>query len=268
MKIRVAPSLGGGFERTFQEAWNLETYNPKMDIGQATVFVGCYGLPDFYSIWRHKGKRYVFWCGSDIRHLQNGYWLDDTGDIRIDNKGIAKWLNENCENWCENEPERQALAEMGIESVLTPSYLGDVNKIKPSYKPNGKFYASVSGDDFELYGWYEIDKIASKNSDLEFHLYGNTKPFKTLNKNVIIHGRVPKEQMNKEIAEMQGCIRMIPLEGFSEIVAKSVLMEQWPVSIIPYPHTILPENIGNIPKEPNKEGREYYLNNLNKYPWT
>jgi hypothetical protein len=237
------------------------------DANEPTVFVGCYGLPDFYTIWRHKGKKYVFWCGSDIRHLQNGYWLDDEGSIRLTSRGIARWLNEHCENWVENEPERIALNGLGIGSMVCPSYMGDVNKIKPSYKPGNKFYGSVSGDDFELYGWDLIDDIAGKHPELEFHLYGNTKPFKAKNKNVVIHGRVTNQQMNKEIAGMQGAIRMIPMEGFSEIVAKSVLMEQWPISMISYPHTVALKDIGKIPQEPNVEGRKYYLEHLNQFPF-
>lgn len=274
MKIRVSPTVGGGFERTFEEAWGLETYNPELN--EPTVFAGCYGLPDFYTIWQHNGKKYIFWCGSDIRHLQKGYWLDEEGSIKLGFKSISRWLNKNCENWVENEPEREALEELGITAKVCPSYLGDVNEMKPSYKPNGKFYASVSGDDFELYGWYDIYDLAVKHPELEFHMYGNTEPLFITpfllrrlrkQKNFIVHGRVSKEQMNKEIKDMQGCIRMIPLEGFSEIVAKSVLMEQWPISIIPYPYTILPKDIGKIPKKPNIEGRKYYLKELNNYPW-
>ena len=266
-KIRVAPSIGGGLERTFEEAWGLETYDPETDKDEPTVFVGCYGLPDFYTIWRHRGKKYVWWAGSDIRHLKEGYWLDDKGSIKLAFRSLATWLNRYCENWVENKPEQKALQGLGIGARVCPSYLGDVNAIKPSYKPGNKFYSSVSSNDFKLYGWYDIDTIAGQFPDLEFHLYGNTEPFEPKNTNVIVHGRVSNSQMNKEIAEMQGCIRMIPLEGFSEIVAKSVLMEQWPISLIPYPHTISPDNISAIPTTPNVEGRKYYLEHFNNYPF-
>ena len=52
-KVRVAPSLGE-LERTFETAWGLETYNPEMDINEETVFVGLYGLPDFYTVWKDR----------------------------------------------------------------------------------------------------------------------------------------------------------------------------------------------------------------------
>jgi len=268
MKIRVAPSLGRGFERSFEEAWGLEVYD---GVPGPAVFAGIYGLPDFYTLWRHKGKKYIFWAGSDIRHLHKGYWLDETGTIRLNSKGIALWINQHCESWVENKLEQLALKSLGINSKVCPSYLGDVNKMEISYKQSDrpKLYSSVSGDNFDLYGWYKIDKLAEQYRDVKFHLYGNIGEFNPRNKNVIVHGRVPNEQMNAEIKEMQGAIRMIPLEGFSEIVAKSILMGQYPVSVIPYEHCLLIEQIDEIKdkKEPNLAGREYYIKELNNYPF-
>jgi len=75
--------------------------------------------------------------------------------------------------------------------------------------------------------------------------------------------------MNKEIKRMQGCIRMTEFDGFSEIIAKAVLMGQWPVSLIDYPHTLRPREMYKLLtlKRPNHAGRKHYLNKLNKYPW-
>lgn len=270
-KIRVSPTVGGGFERSFQEAWGLEDYNPETDQDKEVVFAGCYGLPDFYKIWRHKGKKYVFWCGSDIRHLHNGYWLDDKGGIRLNSGGIAKWLNEYCENWVENKAEQRALRHWGIESKICPSFLGDVKQFDITYKHSDKpkLYSSVSGDDFVLYGWYVIQNLANRHPDVEFHLYGNEKDFPVKEDNIFVHGKVPKEQMNEETKDMQGALRLISMEGFSEIVAKSILRGQYPVSVIPYEHCLLPEQIDKLKdkKLPNIEGRDYYIKQFNNYPW-
>lgn len=270
MKIRVSPTLGGGFERTFEEAWNLETYNPETDLEETTVFAGCYGLPDFMAIRQHKGKKYVWWAGSDVRHITNGYWLDEEGYIRIPSGGIAKYLNKYCENWCENKVEYQMLKHLGIEAKICPSFLGDINKFEVTYKHSDmpKLYASVSGDDFGLYGWSKIKEIAKEQPGIEFHLYGNIKEFDGSD-NVIVHGRVPIEQMNKETAEMQGAIRLIQMEGFSEIVAKSLLRGEYPISAIDYPYCLKLEEIDKIKdmKEPNIIGRKHYLKELNNYPW-
>jgi hypothetical protein len=147
--------------------------------------------------------------------------------------------------------------------------VGDINKFEVSFKPGNKVYTSVSGDDFERYGWYKIPKLAEKNPEIEFHLYGNNSYFGVDMPNVIIHGRVPKEQMNEEIKEMQGALRLIKMEGFSEIIAKSILMGQWPISAIDYRHMIKLKNIKQIldKKLPNKIGRQYYINKINKFPW-
>lgn len=270
MKIRVAPSLGGGFERSFQEAWNLETYNPETDKDKDCVFAGCYGLPDFMAIRQHEGKKFCWWAGSDIRHLQGGYWLDEKGYIRLPSNNIAKYLDKYCENWCENEAERKALEWMGIHAKVCPSFLGDVNKFEVTYKHSErpKLYASVSGDEFGTYGWPKILELAVGHPDFEFHLYGNEREFEG-SKNVFVHGRVPIDQMNKETAEMQGCIRLLPLEGFSEILCKSLLMGQYPISEIPYFGCLTVDDIDKLKYllEPNIAGREHFIKILNKYPW-
>ena len=273
-QCRLAPSLGGGFDGTPNQAWGTVDYK---DDQAPTVFFGLYGLPDFYNLWRHRGKKCILWCGSDIRHFVNGYWLEEEGIIKIDPKPLAEWINKNCESWVENEIEYNALKELGIESQICPSFLGDVTKFEISYQwsKRPKLYTSVSGDDFKLYGWDKINKLSAENLNIEFHLYGNKEPFiidpfnEEEPSNVIIHGRVPKEQMNEEIKDMQGALRLVEFEGFSEIIAKSLLMGQWPVSLIKYPHTLSVENIDmlKLAKEPNMGGREWLLSVVNKFPW-
>ena len=127
----------------------------------------------------------------------------------------------------------------------------------------------MSGDDWKTYGWNKIPQLAYDNPDVEFHLYGNTKYFGVDMPNVIIHGRVPQEQMNKEIKEMQGALRLTEHDGFSELIAKSLLWGQWPVSIIDYPFTLKPSQISELvnKKEPNLLGREWLLSAVNKFIW-
>ena len=266
-QCRVAPSLGA-LEGTHQEVWGTEEYTEPQ---RPCVFFGLYGFNDFFTLWRHTGRRAVLWAGSDITHFRNGYWLDDGGSIRLDYKALAQWLNECCENYVENVAEYKDLLELGIQATIIPSFMGDVSNYKVTYKHKSKpkLYASVSGDNFDLYKWNEIEELAEQNPDIEFHLYGNRKPWNSPNKNVIVHGRVSKEQMNEEIKEMQGGIRLLEHDGFSEILAKSVLWGQWPISTIPYEYMLRPEEIGTIKDktEPNTEGRNHYLRILNKYPW-
>ena len=269
-QCRVSPTLGD-LESTHDKVWGTRPYENDTD---PTVFMGLYGLPDFYALWRHKGERHILWCGTDIIHFQNAYWLDTKGDYRIGSRGIARWINKFCTSWVENKVEAEALMKEGIHANIQPSYLGDIDEMQVSFKPGNKVYASVSGDNFEQYGWDKIIRLARENLSIEFHFYGNTKPYYFFSSmgspaNCFVHGRVPKEQMNAEIKEMQGGLRMTEFDGFSEITAKSILMGQWPISLIDYPHVLKPTQISEIlgKKEPNYAGREYYRKILNNYPW-
>lgn len=249
---RWSPVLGD-FEESPEKIWGVKPYNP--DSTESCVFCGLYGLPDFYALWRYKGKKYIFWAGSDIRHFTNGYWLDNKGEIRLNPPALARWIALNCESWVENEVEADKLAHFGIVSNIAPSFLGDVENFTPQIlKPEKRYYSSVSGDDFKLYNWEMINEYAEDNLDTEYHLYGNTKPW-IGPKNVIVHGRVSKEVMNEETKTMTGCIRLVEFEGCSEILVKSVLWGQKPISLIDYPflHTENP--------------REELLKILNRYPW-
>jgi len=265
-QCRWSPTLGE-LEATHQEIWGTREYENDED---PTVFFGLYGLPDFYALWRHKGRKAILWAGSDIQHFIKGYWLEDGGGIKTCPKGMAKWINKYCENYVENEIEYLALKFHGIESKIVPSFLGDVKKFEINFQQGNKLYTSVSGNDFKLYGWDKIPLLAQENPEIEFHLYGNTISRTDWQlPNVVDHGRVPKEQMNAEIATMQGALRLTEFDGFSEIIAKSLLMGQYPVSLIRYPHTLTLDRIWELPgiSLPNEVGRNYYLKLLNAYPW-
>lgn len=268
-QCRTAPSLGEGFAGTPNEVWGTDTYWTELN---PAVFFGLYGLPDFYALWRHKDRRCILWAGSDITHFKGGYWLDQTGELRLDSKPLAEWINDNCESYCENEAQKDMLWSLGIKvKAVIPSFLGDVKKYPLSFKPSKrvKLYTSISGDDFELYGWNKIPKLAFKNPEVEFHLYGNRSIIDFGFSNIIYHGRVSQEQMDEETKKMTGALRLNHTDGFSEILAKSLLWGQWPVSVIPYPHIYPLEDIGNVTlmKEPNVEGRAWLLSVVNKYPW-
>lgn len=275
-QCRYSPTLGA-LEDTPDNIWRTKPY---LDEFQDTVFMGIYSLSDFIALWKHKGRKCILWCGSDIQRLLLGYWLDDEGKMRVHPTQISSWIDTYCESYVENEVEQVALRSVGIRSKVVPSFLGKVEDYEISYpeSPNIKVYTSVSGDDYKLYGWDKIPYLAKINPEIEFHLYGNTNLTKgimglnapeLLLPNVFFHGRVPKEQMNAEIKLMHGALRLTTFDGFSEIIAKSLLWGQWPVSIIEYPHTFKPENMDMMKfiRKPNLKGREWLLANVNKYPW-
>lgn len=267
-RCRVAPSLGDGFAGTPHDVWGTLPYDA--DSTDPTVFFGLYGLPDFYALWRYKGPKYILWAGSDITHFRHGYWLDNEGKIRLDPKPLVQWLNENCTSYVENEIEWAMLSTVGVKSTIVPSFLGNIDDYPLLFNPTKrtKLYTSVSGNDFALYGWDKIEELSDDYPEVEFHLYGNTEPWYTDKPNIIVHGRVTQEEMNEEIQKMTGALRLTEHDGFSEILAKSVLWGQWPVSaFIPYPHmaTDIKDVIGK--DKPNTKGREHYLKIINNYPW-
>jgi len=266
-QCRIANSLGGGFAGTPSKVWGTTGYK---DVTEPTVFFGMYGIRDFFALWNHKGQKAILWAGSDITHFINGWWLDERGNVKVDPKAFGHWIQENCESYVENDLEREELLRFGIIAKVVPSFLGDVDMYPIRWNPPKKttLYTSVSGDDFELYGWNLIDEIAERHPDVLFHLYGNTAPWLTDRPNVFVHGRVTQEEMNEDIQNMTGALRLTKHDGFSEILAKSILWGQWPVSpFIEYPH--IAKNISSIKDktEPNFDGREHYLEVLNQYPW-
>jgi len=265
-QCKIAPSLGGGFDGTPNKCWGTVNYKNSID---PTVFFGMYGFPDFIGLWKHKGKKAILWCGSDIQHFLNGYWLDEKGQIKIRPFDLASWIDTYCENYVENDLEQSALRSVGIRSKVVPSFLGNVNKYKINFKPGNKVYTSVSGDDFKLYGWDKIPQLAQDNPDIEFHLYGSTVPINPVAPNIIVHGRVTKKQMNKEIKKMQGALRLTEFDGASELIVKAMLMGQYAFSFIEYPFVNKVSELSSLleKKEPNKEGRNWWLSKLNQYLW-
>lgn len=265
-QCRIAPSLGGGFAGTPNEVWGTKDYKNDTD---PTVFFGLYGLPDFYTLWAHKGKKAILWCGSDITHFINGYWLDKQGSIKLSPTALGRWINDMCESWVENEIEANALEKLGIKARICPSFLGNIEDYEISFKPGNKVYTSVSGDDFKLYGWHLIDELAERNPKIDFNLYGNIKYWKTKKPNVILHGRVSQEVMNEEIKQMQGALRLTEFDGCSELIVKAILWGQYAFSLIEYPgvHDVESLRLLNDFVSPNEVGRDWWIKNLNKYPW-
>lgn len=271
-RLRIASSLGGGFAGSAFDVWGLGEYNPSIDKEKSLISFGCYGVRDLQAVIPHKGKKAILWCGSDIRHALNGYWLDGKGESKLDPIRVGAWLGQTCDHYVENELEKIALASIGITATVIPSFLGNVDDY-PVQKLDSKprFYTSVSGDDFELYGWDEIPGLAQRYPHIEFHLYGNkTLPPKPVDRfalqelnNIIIHGRVAQEQMDAETKTMTGALRLTRFDGFSEILCKSVLWGQAPVS--PYIHYPFIRSSFEDPVPPN--AREEMLKVLNKFPF-
>lgn len=264
-QCRYSPTLGA-LESTPDAIWRTKPY---LDEFQDTVFMGCYSLSDFIALWKHKGRKCILWCGSDIQRLLLGFWLDDEGKMRVHPTQISSWIDTYCENFVENEVEQVALRSVGIRSKVVPSFLGKVEDYEVSFKPGNNVYTSVSSNDFALYGWDKIPDLADQFPHIRFNLYGNTEPFNFTRANIIHHGRVSKEQMNAEIKLMHGALRLTTFDGASEIIVKAMLWGQYAFSFIPYPGVDKVEDLSLLSsrKDANLKGRDWWRTNLNKFPW-
>lgn len=293
---RVAPSLGAlDADHEYNNVpghtavWGTETYDPKIHKDKPTVFFGLYDLRDYIALYRHKGKAWVLWCGSDLQNLVNGFVFND-GKLkylsklmmnssivgRTVNRIVIGILKRKAEHWVEDEDEHGKLELMGIESKICPSFMGDIGKFPVSYKQAFKPKVYISGHPGreDEYGFDFVEKLAVRVPECEFHLFG--AEWKPTAPNIVSHGRVEKQEFNRWIRTMQCGLRLNMSDGFSEITAKSVLMGQYPVTYLRYPMipdfdtpaqlTSLLKSLRSM-KKPNIAARNYYVAALNNYPW-
>ena len=284
VQCRWAPSLGA-LEDTHQNVWGTVEYT---DRNKPACFFGMYDLRDYISLWRHKGKKYVLWAGSDIRNLVNGFTFND---------GKLKWLSllvkkfpssiqqmiafkfvrmlREAEHWVENELEAKELGKFDIECKVCPSYLGNIKlPVTYQWRKVMNVYVSSGKDRQEEYGFGVVERIAKELPFVKFWLYG--APWKTEQPNVRVRGRVPKKKMNYETSLMQVGLRLNEFDGFSEITAKAILRGQYAITKVPHPmiptyqndlELILQLNKLRREQKPNLKVRDYYLQHLNEYPW-
>lgn len=277
---RVAPSLGA-LEGTHQEAWGTEEYVWWRDWNKPTVFFGVYDLRDYLALLIHRGGGWILWAGSDLRNLDQGFLFNDgklkwlSRALRGRLTGLIVRLVSRYDNWVENDWEWQILASRGIYASICPSYMGRAN-LPLAYKPKKQcqVYLSASEGRQEEYGWGIVERIAGWLPNHVFHLYGAS--WKTRHPNVIVHGRVKKETMNAEIKGYQVGLRLNETDGFSEILAKAVLMGQYAIGKVHHPHIPTFENdmdlilkLNSYAKltKANLDVRDWYRERLNSYPW-
>jgi len=268
IKIRVSSSVVG-FEQRAMKTWGLEKWKGWTDNNASVVFFGLYTKHDYDAFLRHKGKKIVFWCGSDILNLQGNY----------DSRRVLKLFPET-EHYCENEVEAEGLRRAGLNPIIVPSFLDDVN-LPITFKPSETPHIFSCGHDKreEEYGAGIVERIADTVHYATFHIYGIDKDsvfFTKEHKNVIYHGRVPEAQFKEEISHYQCGLRTNDHDGMSEVQMRNILHGGYPITKIKYDkiwnYTTDQELVDLIEKlklvkEPNIEGREHYQKILNKFPF-
>ncbi len=183
-----------------------------------TFFFGMYHIHDYKRFVIHRGKRIVFWCGSDILNLNK--W----------NKWIFRLFTAR--HYCENVVECKKLLEFGIVSTIQPLFLDNPLRYKIGYKHSSKPHIWLCMHDGRTveYGLPIVYRLASDLPEYTFHVYGLCNADVG---NIRFH-KCSDEQLNKEIVNYQAGLRLNEFDGFSEVIAKSILLGQYPISRIKY----------------------------------
>jgi len=250
------------FEAKALKTWGLKNYN--QDPNCNLVYFGMYHDGDYKSLFFHKGKTVILWAGSDILALK------DKPDIQ------KKIIEKKSIHYCENNVEQKELEEMGIKAEVVPSFLEDINDFPISFKPTKPFKIFLSGhpDRENEYGFDLIGRLADEFKDVEFHLYGAVGGLDK--ENVVEHGLIDNNAFNEQIKGYHCGLRPNRHDGASEIMVKSILLGQYPITYIDYPfvssfkkyHELKMQIKETIKKkEPNYKAREEWVKILNKYIW-
>ena len=235
--------------------YEAKEYVRWQDLWKPTVFFGLYNPKDWLRFFFHRGEKIVWWCGSDI--LQIGYLF------RILQKVKAKHI-------CETEVEQGVLRLMLQQDVeIKPTFLSNPHEFKVSYKQSetSSIFIHINRKAELESGLDLIEKVAKKVPEVAFHIYGRVAP-RQGSSNIIYHGFVAEEQFNQEIKNYQAGLDLHVFSGFSEIIAKSILLGQYPISYVRYPYVdtfnnenelvALLKNLKNK-KKPNYKTRDYYM---------
>lgn len=275
-KLKVSNSVLQ-FKAKAEKAWKLEEWGGIDDPDRELVFFGLFHDRDFEVFHNFKGKKHVFWCGGDILRLVQDY----------ERQRVMK-ISKDTTHYCENETEADNLRSVGIEPIVIPSFLGNVNDYPVSFeqpKQGEKWKVWMCGHERreQEYGFDQARELARIFLDVEFHFYGVSRKYEgkaTVSSddlpNIIYHGLVPEKQLDEEIRKYHCGLRCNEHDGVSEVMVKSILLGQYPITRIPYEGVWSYQSFGELAEHiqrlrqqtsPNLETRSIWLKKLNQFPW-
>ena len=283
MTFRFSTSIQNFADRV-QLKHNEYVWSFTRSLFDPTAFIGLYHEGDWLRILLHRGSRLAFWCGGDILRLQKKpLWQKLLKYAKIDHV-------------CENEVEQKTLKKMGFEARIHPIlFFDDWTKYPLSFKPSKKPHVWLTchpGREKE-YGVELVEEIADQVPEVTFHIFGIKKPFHEpwfdptngelmnrrfmFNKNIIYHGQVPSEELDKMIRGYHAGLRTCEFDGCPHTVTKGTLLGQFPINRIPYPYTdsykttkeliILLRKLKHRTK-PNLDGRKHWISVVSQFPWS
>ena len=267
IKVRVSLSVIN-FKDKVERIWRLSEWQGLKDEDQDVLFFGLYTLHDYDAFWYHEGKKSVFWCGSDI--------LNALGNLEFQRR---LKLYPETKHYCETEIEAENLRKIGIKPEIIPSFLEDEDEFPVSYQHSETpqiWMCAHPARELE-YGVDVAIRMAKKFPDYTFHIYGIYEWIGEEHpENVIYHGQVPNDQLNREIRQYQCGLRCNLHEGLSEIPVKSVLLGQYAITRMKFDwfwNYQTEEELEKLlvklkeMKDFNRKGRKAIRGKLNKFPW-
>lgn len=274
-KIKISSSVKH-FGIKARKTWGLKEWEGIDDPDNELVFFGLFHDRDFEVFHNFKGKKYVFWCGGDILRLKQDY----------ERQRVMR-IAKDVTHYCENEPEAVNLRSVGIEPIIIPSFLGDIDKYPISFKApekGKKWKVWMCGHPRreQEYGFDQAKELARIFPDVEFHFYGVDKEYEGKANtesnnlpNIIYHGLIPEEKLDEEIKRYHCGLRCNEHDGVSEVLVKSILLGQYPITRIPYKgvwdyetFAELVERINQLKRQTKPNNiRELWMSKLNQFPF-
>jgi len=246
------------FRNKLEKRWQLQWWRWWM-MFKPVIFFGMYHWGDLlWYLWA-RGQKSVIWCGSDIKNITP----------------FRAWMLRNAKHYCENIVERQKLAEFGINAKVKQTFLEDPNNFEISFHPTSRpsVYLSMHKGREVEYGLPIVRQLAKDLPDYSFQIFGIDKPDNVFDNNIFCYGVVSPKDFNDYIKNFTCGLRLNEFDGFSEVIAKSVLMGQYPISRIPYDYIWSFETYEELlekmrllkeQKEPNLIASNYWRQKLNE----
>lgn len=224
-----------------------------------TLFFGLYHTLDYLAFILHRGKRAVFWCGSDIKALEKRpFWA---------------FLLRNCVafHYVENRTEYGHLRYiLGFpEPEVHPMFFGNHEEYTSQYQHSFKPHVFISGHELreKEYGLHLIEEVAKELPAFTFHVFGT---WGLRGDNVKCYGKVPEARFDAIASGCQAGLRLNTFDGFSEVTAKSILWGQYPITAIHYNLIDWAPNLDDLKEKlklltlkdkPNTEVRRAWIRN-------
>ena len=218
----------------FLDLTGLHRLDHLTELDVPCIWMSIYTLDDYMRFRNHSGAKIVYWHGTDVLiFLGLNETQNNSGEVIPATvlQNIVK--SADCLHVCQNELLKQELATVGIEALVRPLFMEDIDEISISYqyKERPSVYTMVSNGRHEFYGIPWIYEIADQ-ANADFYIYGYEGEDTS---NVFHFPYLPEAEFNERIKQHQAFLRLPKHDGFSQCMVKALMMGQYVFSRIDFP---------------------------------